>query len=70
MALDMSAMFGKKKAGGAERDGSRSRPAPKTVMIERPDRGRAIGLVDRLLSFPCGGVDYGGVCNGCMEGSA
>src|SRR5512139_2516060 len=51
MALDMSAMFGRKKAGGAERDGSRSRPAPKTVMIERPDRGGAIGLVDRLLSF-------------------
>ncbi len=51
MALDMSAMFGRKKSGGAERDGSRSRPAPKTVMIERPDRGGAIGLVDRLLSF-------------------
>ena len=51
MALDMSAMFGRKKAGGAERDSSRARPAPKTVMIERPDRGGAIGLVDRLLSF-------------------
>ena len=51
MALEMSAMFGRKKAGGAQRDGSRSRPAPKTVMMERPDRGSAIGLVDRLLSF-------------------
>jgi twitching motility protein PilJ len=51
MALDMSAMFGRKKAGGAERDSSRARPAPKTVMIDRPDRGGAIGLVDRLLSF-------------------
>jgi len=51
MALDMGAMFGRKKAGGAERDSSRSRSAPKTVMIERSDRGGAIGLVDRLLSF-------------------
>jgi twitching motility protein PilJ len=50
MALDMGAMFGRKKAGDAEREGSRARPAPKTVMIERASGEGAMRLMDRLLS--------------------
>ena len=50
MALDMGAVFGRKPA----KDGGEvvARPAPKTVMIDRPGSdGRAMQLMDRLLSF-------------------
>ena len=52
MALDMGAMFGKKKGKNAEVDVPRAKPAPKTVMIDRPEsEGGAMRLMDKLLSF-------------------
>ncbi|HEX5640472.1 MAG TPA: methyl-accepting chemotaxis protein [Burkholderiaceae bacterium] len=52
MALEMGAMFGRKKAKNAEGDVARARPAPKTVMIDRPEsEGGAMRLMDKLMSF-------------------
>jgi twitching motility protein PilJ len=52
MALEMGAMFGRKKAKNAEGDVPRARPAPKTVMIDRPEsEGGAMRLMDKLMSF-------------------
>ncbi|MGB2816175.1 MAG: methyl-accepting chemotaxis protein [Burkholderiaceae bacterium] len=52
MALEMGAMFGRKKAKNAEGDVARAKPAPKTVMIDRPEsEGGAMRLMDKLLSF-------------------
>ncbi|MGZ9032291.1 MAG: type IV pili methyl-accepting chemotaxis transducer N-terminal domain-containing protein, partial [Burkholderiaceae bacterium] len=52
MALEMGAMFGRKSSRKAEGDLPRARPAPKTVMIERPEsEGGAMRLMDKLLSF-------------------
>jgi twitching motility protein PilJ len=52
MALEMGAMFGGKKAKNAGGDVARARPAPKTVMIDRPEsEGGAMRLMDKLLSF-------------------
>jgi twitching motility protein PilJ len=52
MALEMGAMFGRKKANDAGAgEASRARPAPKTIMIDRPEREGAMRLMDRLLSF-------------------
>jgi twitching motility protein PilJ len=52
MALEMGAMFGKKKGKNAEVDVPRAKPAPKTVMIDRPEsEGGAMRLMDKLLSF-------------------
>jgi hypothetical protein len=52
MALEMGAMFGRKKANDAGAgEASRVQPAPKTIMIDRPEREGAMRLMDRLLSF-------------------